>query len=87
MTPASLKRRADALRLTNSELARLAGVDEDNLGKIFNGRVDPRLSSLAKIDAALSETEAEMKARLAVVACDVPPASTAATMEEVADHG
>lgn len=86
MTPASLKRRADALRLTNSELARLAGVDEDNLGKIFNGRVDPRLSSLAKIDAALSEAEAEMKARLAVVACDVPPAPATTTMGGISDH-
>lgn len=64
MKPATLKQRADALRLPTSELARRAGVDEDNLHRIFKGKTDPRLSSLEKVEQALCEAEAEMAASL-----------------------
>ncbi len=49
--------RRRALRMTVKELARLSGLDEDNVHRVLKGRNDSRQSTIGAIDKALAEEE------------------------------
>ncbi|MGQ4833263.1 MAG: CBS domain-containing protein [Candidatus Asgardarchaeia archaeon] len=53
-SPKELKKMRKKAGLTQSELARLAGVSQSMIARIESGTVDPRLSTLKKIVNALS---------------------------------
>ena len=59
-TPQDLKERRTALELTQSSLAEAAGVSQPLIARIEGGDVDPRLSTLREIVAALDEAESEV---------------------------
>lgn len=65
MRPSECARRAEILRLSNAELARLSSLDENTVAKFLSGRTDARLSTLSAIDDALSAAELETLRRLA----------------------
>lgn len=56
-TPSDLKKRRIKLGLTQSELAKRAGVSQALIARIESGNVDPRLSTLQKIVDALDKDE------------------------------
>ena len=56
-TARDLRERRTALDLTQSELAERADVSQPLIARIEGGDVDPRLSTLRRIVAALDETE------------------------------
>jgi len=56
-TPRDLRERRDALGLTQSELAKRAGVSQPLIARIEGDDVDPRLSTLRRIVEALDEAE------------------------------
>ncbi|MFD1635027.1 CBS domain-containing protein [Haloplanus ruber] len=56
-TPQDLRERRTALDLTQSALAEMAGVSQPLIARIEGGDVDPRLSTLRRIVAALDEAE------------------------------
>jgi len=56
-TPSDLKKRRIKLGLTQSELAKGAGVSQSLIARIESGNVDPRLSTLQKIVDALYKDE------------------------------
>ena len=58
-TPSDLKQRRNELALTQSELAKRAGVSQPLIARIESGDVDPRLSTLHKIFDAFESTEKE----------------------------
>lgn len=61
-TPTELrKRRKEDLDLTQNELAEMAGVSQPLIARIEGGDVDPRLSTLRDIVAALNEAEGSIK--------------------------
>lgn len=62
--PRTLRQRAEDIRLSSKELAALAGVDEDTVYNVFNARTDPRLSTIEKIEAALTAEEARLREQL-----------------------
>ena len=66
--PDCLRRRAEAIRLSKKELARLAGLDEDNVHRVLKGRNDARSSTLAALDEALAAEEARLAAYLSNLA-------------------
>lgn len=57
--PADLKQKRTELGLTQSGLAKRAGVSQPLIARIESGDVDPRLSTLRKIFAAFEDTEKE----------------------------
>ncbi|MDR5673177.1 putative transcriptional regulator with C-terminal CBS domains [Halalkaliarchaeum sp. AArc-CO] len=59
-TPQDLRERRTELELTQSELADAAGVSQPLIARIEGGDVDPRLSTLRRIVAALDEAEGEV---------------------------
>lgn len=65
MNPATIKRRAERIRLPLKRLAAMAGVDEDNLHRVITGKVDPRVSTVRKIEKALSAEEKRLLRELA----------------------
>ncbi|WP_299334279.1 CBS domain-containing protein [Haloplanus sp.] len=56
-TPQDLRERRTSLELTQSALAEMAGVSQPLIARIEGGDVDPRLSTLRCIVAALDEAE------------------------------
>jgi predicted transcriptional regulator len=56
-TPQDLRERRTSLELTQSALAEMAGVSQPLIARIEGGDVDPRLSTLRRIVAALDEAE------------------------------
>jgi predicted transcriptional regulator len=58
-TPEDLKAFRQQLGLTQSELARVAGVSQPLIARIENNTVDPRLSTLRAIVSALNRAERE----------------------------
>lgn len=58
-TPEELKKRRNELGLTQSELAKRAGVSQPLIARIESGDVDPRLSTVRKILEAFEEAEKE----------------------------
>ncbi|WP_406662297.1 CBS domain-containing protein [Methanolobus sp. ZRKC3] len=58
-TPADLKRKRMELGLTQSDLARSAGVSQPLIARIESGDVDPRLSTLRKIIEVFENVEKE----------------------------
>ncbi len=48
-TPEDLKKRRNELGLTQSDLAKRAGVSQPLIARIESGDVDPRLSTVRKI--------------------------------------
>lgn len=63
-SPLSLRRRADALRLSNAELARRAGMDKHTVGRVLSGTRDALASSVAAIAAVIETEEAALRAHL-----------------------
>lgn len=61
----SIRMRMQRLRLRSKELCELADVDENTMSRVLNGRVDPRLSTITKIEDALDREEARVAADLA----------------------
>ncbi|NUE03039.1 CBS domain-containing protein [Halorubraceae archaeon YAN] len=59
-TPQDLRERRTALGLTQSSLADAAGVSQPLIARIEGGDVDPRLSTLRRIVAALDEAEGDV---------------------------
>ncbi|AKB75303.1 putative Cro-like protein [Methanosarcina lacustris Z-7289] len=60
-TPEDLKKRRNELGLTQSELAKRAGVSQPLIARIESGDVDPRLSTVRKILNAFEEAEREQQ--------------------------
>lgn len=60
-TPEDLKKRRNELGLTQSELAKRAGVSQPLIARIESGDVDPRLSTVRKILNAFEEAEKEQQ--------------------------
>jgi predicted transcriptional regulator len=60
-TPEDLKKRRNELGLTQSELAKRAGVSQPLIARIESGDVDPRLSTVKKILDAFVEAEKEQQ--------------------------
>jgi predicted transcriptional regulator len=58
-TPEDLKKRRNELGLTQSDLAKRAGVSQPLIARIESGDVDPRLSTVRKILDAFEEAEKE----------------------------
>jgi predicted transcriptional regulator len=58
-TPEDLKKRRNELGLTQSDLAKRAGVSQPLIARIESGDVDPRLSTVRKILEAFEETKKE----------------------------
>jgi predicted transcriptional regulator len=56
-TPDSIKKKRVKLGLTQSELAERAGVSQPLIARIESGDVDPRLSTIRNIIAALDDME------------------------------
>ncbi|MDD4331789.1 MAG: CBS domain-containing protein [Methanosarcinaceae archaeon] len=56
-TPENLKKRRNELRLTQSDLAKRAGVSQPLIARIESGDVDPRLSTVRKILEAFEDVE------------------------------
>ena len=65
MTPEALKVRADRIRIPVRTIAQRSGLDEMTVHRIFRGDVDPRLSSLQKIDGVIAAEEAAIRSALA----------------------
>ncbi len=59
-TPQDLRERRTEFGLTQTELAEAAGVSQPLIARIEGGDVDPRLSTLRRIVAALNEAEGEV---------------------------
>jgi predicted transcriptional regulator len=59
-TPQDLRERRNALDLTQSRLAEMAGVSQPLIARIEGGDVDPRLSTLRRIVEALDEAEGDV---------------------------
>lgn len=66
MNTATIKQRAERIRLPLKQLAALAGVDEDNLHRVIAGKVDPRVSTVRKIEDALTAEEDRMRRELGI---------------------
>jgi DNA-binding Xre family transcriptional regulator len=64
--PLSIRQRAARIRLPLKELAQLAGVSEDNLHRVIRGNVDPRVSTMQKIEDALVAEEQRLLRELGV---------------------
>jgi predicted transcriptional regulator len=64
MDAAKIRQRAQAIRLSVKELARLSGVSEDNLHRVLNGTVDPRVSTFEKVQTALTAEEDRLRQQL-----------------------
>lgn len=62
--PKNLRERAEAIRLTSKDLAGLAGVNEDTVHNVFNGKTDPRLSTIEAIENALAAEEDRLREQL-----------------------
>ncbi|MHB8101515.1 MAG: CBS domain-containing protein [Methanosarcina sp.] len=60
-TPEDLKKRRNELGLTQSELAKRAGVSQPLIARIESGDVDPRLSTVRKILEAFEEANKEQQ--------------------------
>jgi predicted transcriptional regulator len=58
-TPEDIKKRRNELGLTQSDLAKRAGVSQPLIARIESGDVDPRLSTVRKILVAFDEAEKE----------------------------
>ena len=58
-TPEDLKKRRNELGLTQSDLAKRAGVSRPLIARIESGDVDPRLSTVRKILDAFEGAEKE----------------------------
>ena len=56
-TPEDLRRKRLELHLTQSELAKIAGLSQPLIARIESGDVDPRLSTLRRIVDALNRAE------------------------------
>ncbi|HMK15339.1 MAG TPA: helix-turn-helix domain-containing protein, partial [Methanomicrobiales archaeon] len=56
-TPEEIRSRRVMLGLTQTELARKAGISQSMVARIESGSVDPRVSTLTRIVAVLSEKE------------------------------
>jgi predicted transcriptional regulator len=90
-TPQDLRERRTSLDLTQSALAEMAGVSQPLIARIEGGDVDPRLSTLRRIVAALDEAEGSvvravdlMNETLVSVAPDDSVADAERRMEEAA---
>src|SRR6056297_2383006 len=90
-TPQDLRQRRTELDLTQSTLAEMAGVSQPLIARIEGGDVDPRLSTLRRIVAALDEAEGSvvraedlMNETLVSVAPDDSVADAERRMEEAA---
>jgi predicted transcriptional regulator len=64
LSPATIARRAKAIRLTRKYLAHSAGVHEVAVGKILDGDQDPRNSTVEKLSDALEQEEKRTLAHL-----------------------
>ncbi|MGB3025816.1 helix-turn-helix transcriptional regulator [Paradevosia shaoguanensis] len=62
MTPlaTNLRKRADALKLSNAEVARRAGLTERTYGNYVLGRTEPNLSTLLNIAKVLQSSVDEL---------------------------
>lgn len=60
-TPENLKKRRNGLKLTQSDLAKRAGVSQPLIARIESGDVDPRHSTVRKILDAFEEVEKEQQ--------------------------
>ena len=56
-TPEEIRARRLALGLTQTDLARKAGISQSMIARIESGSVDPRVSTLGRIVTVLSQTE------------------------------
>lgn len=61
----TLDERRKALRLPVKELAAASGVSEDHVHRVLKDQTDPRQSTLAAIDAALTAEEQRLAGYLA----------------------
>jgi len=82
-TPEDIKKLRKKVGLTQTELAKLAGVSQSLIARIEKGTVDPRLSTLRKIIEAIKLVE--MRAKKAKSAKDVmySPVITIKSSEKV----
>lgn len=53
------------LRLPQYVIAQRTGLDDSTLSRAFNGKTDPLNSTLDKIEAAVAEEEAKLRAAIA----------------------
>jgi hypothetical protein len=65
MDVTELVRRAAAIRMPRTEIARMAGLHEDTVGRILNGDVGGHARSVARIEAAIAAEERRLLADLA----------------------
>ena len=80
-TPESIKRRRMKLGLTQSALAEKASVSQPLIARIEAGDVDPRLSTLRSIIAALDEMERSRVTAKDLMTAPVIAVSTADTVD------
>lgn len=90
-TPADLRERRHRVELTQSALAERAGVSQPLIARIEGGDVDPRLSTLRRIVAALDAAEGSiLRARdlmhTSVIAV-APDDSVRAAIEQMGEEG
>lgn len=64
MRPADLAKRCSALRLPQSELAALAGLDENTIGRAFKPEANPLMSTLRAMEAAIAAEERRLRDHL-----------------------
>lgn len=60
----ALRRRMEAIGLEGKEVAEIAGVHENTVSRVLNGKIDPRLSTVRKIENAIAAKERELAAYL-----------------------
>lgn len=61
MSPIALRERCRALHLSLSQLSQLSGLHEDSIRRVFAGETDPRLSTLKKLERALTAEEERLR--------------------------
>lgn len=89
-TPDSIRQKRNELGLTQSELAKRAGVSQPLIARIEAGDVDPRLSTLKRIFNAFDESEKEshvvarnlMNTRVISISAEEPVDAAVKIMEE-----
>ncbi len=59
-----LIRRARQTRLYQSEIAARAGLDENTVGRLLNGKGNPLLSTIEKVERVVTDEETRLRDRL-----------------------
>lgn len=57
--------RARQTRLFRSEIAARSGLDENTVGRLLNGKSNPLLSTIQKVERVVADEEARLRQQLA----------------------